>query len=170
MSQELIVLRHGKSDWNIDTDDFHRPLKKRGIRGSKQVVLWLQKQGWVPDTIISSPAKRALGTAIIVCEMMVLDEQCIQQEERLYGANLKRLMQVLSELSNDAKRVLLVGHNPGLEALLVYLSKKKIILPEDHKLLPTATLARLVIPTRWDKINKGCADLIEIKRPDKSKD
>lgn len=166
MSQELLLLRHGKSDWNIDTDDFHRPLKKRGIRGAEQVGVWLQKQQLVPDTIISSPAQRAIATAETVCEMMELDRQCIQLEQRLYGADLKMLKQVLSELSNDVQRVLLVGHNPGLEELLIYLSEKQIIMPEDHKLLPTATLARLVIPISWDIIDKKCAKLVEIKRPD----
>jgi len=164
MSQELLLLRHGKSDWNIDTDDFHRPLKRRGIQGAKQVGIWLLEQQLVPDTIISSPAERAIDTAEKACQMMRLNEQCIHQEQRLYDANLEILIQILSQLSNIAQRVLLVGHNPGLAELLIYLAGK---IPEDHKILPTATLARLDIPSPWDKIDKNCAELVEIKRPDR---
>lgn len=166
MSRELILLRHGKSDWNVDADDFHRPLKKRGIRGAKQVGLWLFNQQLIPDTIISSPAERAIVTAEKTCEMMQLNSQCIHQEPHLYDADLEILIQILSQLSSDAKRVLLVGHNPELEELLIYLSGKQIIIPDDHKILPTATLARLDIPVLWDKIDKNCAELVKIKRPE----
>lgn len=167
MNQELFLLRHGKSDWGIDTDDFHRPLKKRGIRGARQIGEWLRKQQLLPDTVISSPAERAIDTAEKACEMMGLDQRCIQQEQCVYDADFKMLKRVLSTLSNNAQRILLVGHNPGLEELLIYLSAKQIRMPEDNKLLPTATVARLGIPVPWDKIEKNCAELIEIKRPDK---
>ncbi len=167
MNRELLLLRHGKSDWGVNIDDFHRPLKKRGIRGARQAGEWLQKQQLLPETIISSPAERAIDTANIVCEMMGLCQQSILQEQRIYEADLKMLKQVLSELSNDIQRVLLVGHNPGMEELMVHLSARKIRMPEDYKLLPTATLARLKISVPWDKIEKNCAELLEIKRPDK---
>lgn len=167
MNQELLLLRHGKSDWSIDTDDFHRPLKKRGINGARQGGEWLRKQQLLPDIIISSPAERAIDTAKKTCEMMGLKEQCIQQEQRVYDADLNALKQVLSELSNDVNRVLLVGHNPGLEELLLYLVAGKIRMPKDYKLLPTATLARLTITVPWDKAGENCAELQEIKRPEK---
>ena len=167
MNQELLLLRHGKSDWSIDTDDFHRPLKKRGIRGARQAGEWLRKQQLLPDTIISSPAERAIDTANKACETMGLNQQYIQQEQRVYEANIQTLKLVLSKLSNNVRRVLLVGHNPGLEELLLNLSAGQIKMPEDYKLLPTATLARLRISVPWSKIEKNCAEFLEIKRPDK---
>lgn len=167
MSQELLILRHGKSDWNVNTDDFHRPLNKRGLLGAKQVGSWLKKQDLLPDTIISSPAERAIDTAKKACEKMGVDMDCIQPDQRLYLADLKTLLQIISEQTDDVKRVLLIGHNPGLEQLLIYLSEKKIKIPEDYKLMPTATIARLIIPMHWDSIKKNCAELEEIKRPDK---
>jgi phosphohistidine phosphatase len=167
MSQELILLRHGKSNWKVNTDDFHRPLNKRGLSGAKQVGFWLKKQDLIPDIIITSPAERAFDTAKKACEKMGLDVQCIQPDQRLYLADLKTLLRNISELTDDVKRVLLIGHNPGLEQLLIHLSEKKIKMPEDYKLMPTATLARLIIPIPWDNIEKNCAELQEIKRPDK---
>lgn len=63
MPRELLLLRHGKSDWDTDTDDFNRPLKDRGKRGAQRVGVWLLRQGLLPDLVIASPAERALVTA-----------------------------------------------------------------------------------------------------------
>ena len=56
---ELLLLRHGKSDWSAGTDDLHRPLKNRGKRGAQRIGTWMWQQDLVPDHIISSPATRA---------------------------------------------------------------------------------------------------------------
>lgn len=169
MSQELLLLRHGKSNWNVQTDDFHRPLNKRGIRGANNVGMWLLKQNLIPDTIITSSAERAIDTAKQACAKMSVEMNCIQSDQRLYLADLKTLLQLISELSHDIKRILLIGHNPGLEELLIYLSEKKVKIPTDFKLMPTATVARLIITEPWDSIEKNCAELLEIRRPVKKK-
>jgi len=167
MNRELLLLRHGKSNWNIEADDFDRPLKKRGVRAASQVGRRLYEQNLVPGLIISSPAERAISTAEIVSEAMGVDGQVIQHEKRLYEADVEDLLNVLLELSDNISRVLLVGHNPGLEELLVFLSAKKVAIPEDKKLLPTATLARLILSCEWVDIKKECAELIELKRPER---
>ncbi len=167
MSRELLLLRHGKSNWNIEVDDFDRPLKKRGVRAASQVGKRLYKQNLVPDLVISSPAERAISTAEIASEAMGIDGQVIQHENRLYEADVEDLLSVLIELPENISRVLLVGHNPGLEELLIFLSAKKITIPEDGKFLPTASLARLIVFCEWAEIAKGCAKLIELKRPER---
>ena len=60
---------------------------------------------------------------------------------------------------------MLVGHNPGVEQLLSYLVEDEIAIPDDGKLLPTATLARLILNCEWDKVGAGCARLDSITRP-----
>ena len=67
MTRELLILRHGKSDWEAGTDDFHRPLKDRGKRGAQRVGVWLLQQGLLPDHVVSSPAERAIVTAEKAC-------------------------------------------------------------------------------------------------------
>lgn len=166
MIRELILLRHGKSNWNIEADDFDRPLKKRGIRAARKVGNWLYKQNLVPDVIISSPAERAISTAENTCETMGVDSQIIHLDKRLYEAEVDDLLTVLAELPGSASRVLLVGHNPGLEELLIFLSSKKVKISDDKKILPTATLARLVISPGWGELKKKSAKLIEVKRPE----
>ena len=60
---------------------------------------------------------------------------------------------------------MLVGHNPGLEELLVWLASETVSVPEDGKLLPTGTLARLQMPADWGALTAGCARLVSITRP-----
>lgn len=165
MTRELLLLRHGKSDWNTGLPDFERPLKERGRRGSQQVGNWLLEQGLLPDLVLSSDAERARGTALEACHTMGLPLASLQWEPRIYAAGLKELLTVLRDLSAGPDRVMLVGHNPGLELLLQHLAGPGLEAPADGKLLPTAALAQLRMPEQWGSLAEGCARLEAIKRP-----
>lgn len=165
MTRELLILRHGKSDWSADTDDFHRPLKDRGKRGAQRIGVWLAQQDLRPDYIVSSSAERAMVTAEKTCKVMGLGTQQIHSDRAVYEAGLQNLLQVLAACPETAQRVLLVGHNPGLEQLLEYLVAEQVPDTADGKLLPTATLARLEMPADWQQLESGCAVLKSIIRP-----
>ena len=166
MNAELLILRHGKSDWSSGVDDYHRPLRDRGKRGAQRMGVWLLQQDLVPDYVISSPAERALVTAQKSLKAMGLGSGDIQKDSRVYAADANELLAVLADCPVRARRVMIVGHNPGLEDLLVFLAEPQPETPEDGKLLPTATLARLKIPCRWDSLGRACAQLKSITRPD----
>jgi phosphohistidine phosphatase len=165
MKRELLILRHGKSDWSVNVEDFQRPLKDRGRRGARHMGEWLRQQELVPDYVISSPAERALVTAEKACKAMGLGVGAVHRDRGIYAADLDDLLGVLEGCPEKVRRVLLVGHNPGLEELLEYLADEKIPLPDDGKLLPTATLARLQMPVDWHDLEAGCARLVSIIRP-----
>lgn len=165
MTRELLLLRHGKSDWDAGVDDYHRPLKDRGKRGAQRVGVWLAQREMVPDHVVSSPAERAWVTAQKACKAMARGDQGIVQDERIYGADIDELLEVLGDCPDTAARVMLVGHNPGMEDLLVWLASEAVAVPEDGKLLPTATLARLQMPDDWRGLAAGCARLQSITRP-----
>jgi phosphohistidine phosphatase len=165
MTRELLILRHGKSDWGAGTDDFRRPLKDRGKRGAQRIGVWLAQQGLLPDYVVSSPAERALVTAEKTCKVLGLGVQLIHGDRAVYAAGLQDLLQVLAACPDTAQRVLLVGHNPGLEQLLEYLLAGQVPDTDDGKLLPTATLARLAMPADWRRLASGSAVLQSITRP-----
>lgn len=162
--KELLLLRHGKSDWSAGTDDYHRPLKNRGKRGAQRIGAWLWKQDLVPDHIISSPATRARETAYKASKSMGLGVANVQLDKRLYLPSTDELLQVLRACPKTAQRVMLVGHNPSLEDLLTQLVSDAVEIPGDGKLLPTATLARLGLECGWDAITANCARLMSITR------
>ena len=165
MTRELLLLRHGKSDWGTGVDDFHRPLKDRGKRGAQRIGVWLAQQQRIPDLIVTSPAERALVTAQKACKAMGNGDAGIQQDRRIYAAGIDELLKVLGDCPQAASRVMLVGHNPGLEELLAWLARETIALPDDGKCLPTATLASLQMPADWQTLTAGCAHLDAITRP-----
>jgi phosphohistidine phosphatase len=163
MAHELLLLRHAKSDWPVDMDDFSRPLKKRGRRAAKQVGRWLSTQHLIPDTILSSPATRALETAQRVCRQLHIDESFIICDRRIYEADAQTLLAILKNLRHE-RRVLLVGHNPGLEELLLSLIAHSIPLSPNGKCLPTAALAQLAFESEWAELTD--AKLVTLIRPD----
>lgn len=59
MSKQLLIMRHAKSDWSVNTSDFKRPLKLRGKSAAQHMGIWLLQNNLLPDYILSSPAERA---------------------------------------------------------------------------------------------------------------
>ncbi len=159
----LLLLRHGKSDWTQFTRDFQRPLKRRGIRGAQAIGKWLLQHQLIPDYLISSPAVRALHTAELVSQAVGLDQGIITQEPDIYEASVRDLLAVLSGIPSHTQCVMLVGHNPGLEDLILHLAVNRI--PAADKLMPTAALASFNMPDDWTELSPGCAELISIIRP-----
>ncbi|MCX7098414.1 MAG: histidine phosphatase family protein [Methylococcales bacterium] len=164
MGRELWLLRHAKAERNLALDDFDRPLKKRGKRAAERLGSWLRQQRLLPDWIVSSPAKRAVATAKAVHKAMAVEGLVIAQDKRLYQEGYECLKAVLAECPVNAKRVMLVGHNPDLEDLLVHLVGVDH-LPDTDKLLPTATLVRLMVSVEWVDLGAGCATLLSITNP-----
>ena len=164
MNRELWLLRHGKSDWDSIADDFDRPLKKRGKRAAKLMGAWMRAQNFVPDRVISSPAKRAIDTAKLVCAGIGLPDRDIRQDKHLYEEGFECIKTVLTAIPDTVKTVLLVGHNPELEDLLLDLVGDANV-PKIDKLLPTAAFVRLELPKDWKNLKSGDATLISIIRP-----
>ncbi|MCW8931983.1 MAG: histidine phosphatase family protein [Gammaproteobacteria bacterium] len=166
--KELLLLRHGKSDWRVNVADYYRPLKKRGHRNAKQMGKWLVKQELIPDLLISSPALRALDTARNICKAMQLPLDSIQIDKRIYGADSSALHQILSETPYPIQKIMLIGHNPALEEFLISLVPD-IQIPPDGKLMPTATLAYLQLnqkfDLKWGSLNKNNLICYKLQRP-----
>jgi phosphohistidine phosphatase len=162
MNKELLILRHGKADVSDINEDFQRPLVSRGKRGAQQIGVWLQQQNLIPDFILSSPAIRALDTAKYCCHAMGLSSRHIYREPLIYQANVDTLMALIAACPSQAQRLLLVGHNPGLEDLLRDLTTAPLAEVSDEKCLPTAALAYLTLTESWSGISSGCGQLNSI--------
>lgn len=159
-------MRHAKSDWSAGaTDDIRRPLSGRGRKDSPAMGAWMKSSGLAPDYIISSPATRARQTIELVCNAAGCNPDIIHWDADLYLADLETLLDITRQSPEPANTVMLVGHNPGLETLLLYLADNDVQTPEDGKILPTATLAQLVAGENWHNLNAGTASLVNLVRP-----
>ncbi len=174
MSRELMLLRHGKSDWDAGAaTDFERPLAPRGRKAVKRMGQWLREQDLIPDYIISSPAERARHTIRRLCRFAKIPDSGIAWAPNIYEADLDALLEAIAHCSRDWSRVLLVGHNPGLEYLVRYLADESIKnwdADESIKnwdadnLMPTTALAQLEMPDDWTQLAPGSARIIAITR------
>jgi phosphohistidine phosphatase len=142
----LFLLRHAKSSWkDQDLADFERPLNDRGRKAAELIGNFIAKQNVTIDLVISSPAVRARQTIELVLQAAKRSPE-LRFDQRVYEASPTRLLEITSQIEDDRKSVLLVGHNPGMEELLALL-----VGVEMH--MPTASLAKVVLGSKkWDKI------------------
>ena len=171
MPRELLILRHAKSAWDTNApSDFERPLAKRGRKAAPRVGRWLKEQDLMPDHVVSSPAERAKQTVIAVCQALGIKADSIHWDRRIYGGWTRTLIDVLRDSPAEAKRVLIAGHNPGLEDLLETLCAGKVPSTPDGKLMPTAAVARVQISPPWAELGPGSGQLLSLTRARSLKD
>jgi phosphohistidine phosphatase len=166
MPRELFLLRHAKSAWPEGVADYNRPLKKRGKKAALLMGEWLLSQDLSPDSIVSSPAERARETAEKLCKgLQTKKHGLLYFDDRIYEASVESLKSVLADCPSFKQRVLIVGHNPGLDNLLIDLVAESLIPDDDDKILGTANLARISLPDNWNQLDTGCGQLISITKP-----
>ena len=164
--RELLLFRHAKSDRTDPTlADFDRPLAERGKEDAHTMGQWIQQQRLQPDFILVSPAKRTLQTIKRARSRFDADNQvpCIH-DERIYEAPMTHLLAALADVPSHTKRVMMVGHNPGLEQLMNFLAGQDASTETEVKLFPTAAIAHFVLPADWQHLTQGCGKLLNLWR------
>lgn len=164
--RELMLLRHSKSEWkNSELADIDRPLSDRGKKNASKMGRWLKEHAHIPDLILVSPAKRAQQTLRRVCSDFSVNSITV---DPLYLADLNTLLKVLSE-APSAERIMIIGHNPGLEMLFAFLnheeSQQQTQNSDSVTLFPTTSLAHFILPQSWHTLEKGEGKLIQFIRP-----
>ncbi|MNR10188.1 phosphoglyceromutase [compost metagenome] len=159
MAKQLLLVRHGKSDWgNLDLKDFDRPLNKRGKENAPEMAERLVNKGFKPDLLVSSPAKRAKSTAKYFAEAYGFDQ--IQFEAAIYEANTTALLKVVNTLDDAADKVLMFGHNPGFTDFANELCNADIYN------IPTAGMVLITFPfDSWELVSRGTGELIFFDYP-----
>jgi phosphohistidine phosphatase len=139
--RELVLLRHAHAESAMPgQEDFDRPLSRIGLAEAEAAGAWLRANGWVPDLVVCSPARRTRETL----EQVLLSTGYVEQRKdgRIYGATPGALMQVADE-HREFGRVLLIGHNPGLEQIVALLTSGQ---SGDLRGMPAAGIAVLRLP------------------------
>lgn len=156
----LLILRHAKSSWdNTHLSDHDRPLNERGKKDAPRMGKLIQQEDLVPDLIISSSAERALATAEAVALACGYEAE-IQVTRQLYHAFPEEYREVLQARGGNHQCIMVVGHNPGLEALVEELTGH----PEP---MPTAALAQVLLAIGdWQELTEETTGkLVQVWRP-----
>lgn len=121
---ELLLMRHATAEPpKSGQADFDRPLTSKGGREIEVVVRHLFEEGIVPDLILSSPSNRTKSTGAQL--LTSAGWSCLLEMKReLYHGESEAFVEVLNEVENRFRRVLVVAHNPGLQEFCEMLTQR----------------------------------------------
>jgi phosphohistidine phosphatase len=166
--KRLTVLRHAKSSWDdSQLDDFDRPLNDRGWKAARRMGTELKRRGMHFDCVLASTAARVRETIDGVQEKYDFGVP-IRFDQRIYLASAETLLALVRGLGDEIGAALIVGHNPGLERLIVELThndKRGLRAKVDGK-FPTAALAEIGLPAKhWPDVAPGSGEIVELILP-----
>jgi phosphohistidine phosphatase len=172
--KQLFVLRHAKSSWDDPVlDDHERPLAPRGVRAVKVLGEYVHDHGIRPAQVICSSARRTRET---LAGVKPGGETLIEDE--VYDASCGELIDRLHRVPDDTPSVMLVGHNPAMQMLVLRLTgangdghgngasdRLDGDLAEVQRKFPTGALATLTFDCAWSELGPGRARLADFVRP-----
>ncbi|KFC20543.1 SixA phosphatase family protein [Chryseobacterium sp. FH1] len=122
----LLLVRHAKSDWPVDVEDFDRPLNELGMINAPKMARFLQEKLIELDTFISSPAKRALETCKLFSEVY---QKSFSTDASLYNPKERNFENLILGLENTINSVILFSHNNGISNFANSLTDEIVNLP-----------------------------------------
>lgn len=158
----LCVLRHAKSSWDdAGARDFDRSLNDRGRAAAERMGRELKQRGVEFDHVLASPAARVRETLGRLGDGYGALPQ-LRFDDRLYGASERQLIAIIQALPGGVRAPLVVGHNPGLHALVLALTSD-----DPHGLrepialkFPTAGFAAIDFPVgQWSEVESAAGRL-----------
>lgn len=166
--KKLTLLRHAKSGWDVQVArDFDRPLNEKGRRGARRMGRYMKDEGLAYDHVVASPAVRVVDTLDELWDGYGRSLSAVL-DKRIYLASAATLLDVVQEVPASAQHILLSGHNPGMEEMIL------MLVPEDGSDLresvedkyPTSALAEMEFDVdRWEDLKARSGRLVRFIRP-----
>jgi len=150
---ELILFRHGKSDWSAVLPDADRPLNKRGRKAAAAMGEFLTGVDKVPDGVVVSPTARTRETLELA--MGAGGWSCaVRSDDRLYGGGARGALSAVLDEDDATRRLLVVGHEPTTSELLA------LLLGGGDYRVPTAAMALIELEADcWDQVRPASGRL-----------
>lgn len=163
----LTLLRHAKSgDDGRVARDFDRRLNAKGRRAARVMGAYLKQGNIAFDLVVASPAARVIETLEEVAAGYgaAFDPRW---EKRIYLASVGELLDLVQSAPAEVERLLLVGHNPGLEELVLTLVPDHDAARDQvEEKYPTASLAEISLDIgAWGGVAAGMGSLTRFVRP-----
>lgn len=150
-NRTLFIGRHAKSSWDFPgRNDIDRPLAERGLNNAYEMAKRMKKIGDRPEIFISSPANRALHTAVIFARELRMPFSRLQIDENLYMGGIETILDIISGVDNNTGSFMIFGHNPDFTSLANYFLKDQV------SNIPTCGMVKLVFNANgWEDIQKS---------------
>ena len=166
--KRLAILRHAKSSWDEpQVADFDRPLNERGQKAARRIGRELTKRGATFDMVLASPATRVRETLEAVQKEFEPDA-AICFERDIYLADEGTLLEMVRGIPETVQAPLLIGHNPGLQELVLALTRDDSngLRKRVEAKLATAALVRIELPAeKWSEVEPGSGIIVELIVP-----
>ncbi|MEQ6027132.1 histidine phosphatase family protein [Streptomyces salinarius] len=164
--RRIVLFRHAKADWP-QVSDHERPLADRGRMDAAEAGRRLADTGVTFDQALCSTAVRTRETWKLAVQEFPHRPKTVY-EERIYEASPGELIAVLNETPDDLSNVLVIGHNPGMEALTEILAgsaEAEVRERINRRGFPTAAFAVLTFTGSWKDVEPGTATLVDYWAP-----
>jgi len=164
MTNQLYLLRHADAGpWSPLGNDFSRPLSTKGSRHAQLIANWATQALPPPDTILCSPAKRTRETLAPLLSLWPQLLATTDYMDSMYNASLNMLLTLAEDAFSYSERLLMVGHNPGLERKLIGVLQQK--QAADIQMMAPGTLAVIEFPGAFkrDAANGSLLQLIRLE-------
>ena len=166
--KSLTILRHAKSSWDKPgLDDFDRPLNERGRKSARLMGRELRKRKMRFDLVVASAAVRVQETLEEFAEGYGEDLE-VGVESRIYEAGVQTLMDVVRAIPDRVEKAMIVGHNPGLQQLVLALASDggKGLRERVESKFPTAAAAVIELDIKkWGDAGAGSGRIRELILP-----
>jgi phosphohistidine phosphatase len=150
--RRLVIMRHAKAGELPGGPDFERALRGRGRRNADAAGAWLADQGFLPDLVLCSKARRARQTWQYVSARLPAQPQ-VRIDERLYLADAGDLLGLFAQTPTEVMTLMYVGHNPAAAEVTEVVTAE----PVDF---PTAAVAVIGLSCPWAELSDGAGQLI----------
>ncbi|MGI5404614.1 SixA phosphatase family protein [Streptomyces sp. CA-135486] len=164
--RRLVVLRHAKAARPEGVADHARPLAERGLRDAPAAGRWLAAADCEPDLVLCSTALRTRQTWELAATELGSTPP-VRYEPRVYAADAEELLDAVREVPDHIETLLLIGHNPGLEDLILLLAAEALgdTLQRVRSKFPTSAVAVLTWQGTWSDLAPGVALLTDVAVP-----
>jgi phosphohistidine phosphatase len=150
----LLVLRHAKSAWPDGVEDHERPLGSRGLRDAPKAGRWLRENGYLPERVFCSTARRARETWQLVSGELE-QQPSVEYDDELYGGDY---LSIARRAPDDVTKLALVGHEPSVSEVTFQLAGRTAI-----NAFPTGAVAVFSVTESWARLDR--AQLTAFFRP-----
>jgi phosphohistidine phosphatase len=166
MKRRLLLLRHAKSSWDDPAlADHDRPLSKRGRKAAALMRELVRSEKLNPDLVLVSSAKRTLETLAALTPWERPPDVVV--DKALYHAEPPAIFGLLRDAPADARVLLVIGHNPGLQEFAILFADHSDgpLVQSLEESFPTGALAEFDIDGPWAKIRTGAGKLTRFVTP-----
>lgn len=168
--RQLLVLRHAKSRWDQPSvEDHDRGLSPRGEAAARKMGALIVEEDWLPDRILCSTAVRARETLALARESWPATPEIPTSDlATLYLAAPSRILEAVRRQPDDCRRLMIVGHNPGLQSFVARLAGHgdKAQRRAIETKFPTAALALVAVDVAaWGEVGWTIGQLVDYRVP-----